>query len=58
MLVANLTYDDYKGKIMGRLSAGTLRRGQSVTRMDREGNQEKNSFSWAWSTWKFGGDGG
>lgn len=38
MLVTNLTYDDYKGKIiMGRLSAGTLRRGQSVARIDRQG---------------------
>ncbi len=44
MLVTNLSYDDYKGKIiMGRLSAGTLRRGQSVARIDRQGeiHQEK-----------------
>ena len=44
MLVTNLTYDDYKGKIiMGRLSAGALRRGQSVARIDRTGelHQEK-----------------
>jgi GTP-binding protein len=38
MLVTNLSYDDYKGKIvMGRLSAGAFRRGQSVARIDREG---------------------
>jgi GTP-binding protein len=38
LLVTNLTYDDYKGKIvLGRLSGGTLRRGQPVARADREG---------------------
>jgi GTP-binding protein len=38
MLVTNLSYDDYKGKIvMGRLSAGAFRRGQSVARIDRDG---------------------
>jgi GTP-binding protein len=38
LLVTNLTYDDYKGKILlGRLSAGTLKRGQLVARFDREG---------------------
>lgn len=38
LLVTNLQYDDYKGKIvLGRLSAGTLRRGQVVARFDREG---------------------
>ena len=37
LLVTNLQYDDYKGKIvLGRLSAGTLRRGQVVSRIDRE----------------------
>lgn len=44
MLVTNLSYDDYKGKIiMGRLSAGELRKGQAVVRFDREGavHQEK-----------------
>ncbi len=44
MLVTNLSYDDYKGKIvLGRLSAGTLRRGQLLARFDREGelHQEK-----------------
>jgi GTP-binding protein len=38
LLVTNLQYDDYKGKIvLGRLSAGTLRRGQVVARFDRDG---------------------
>jgi GTP-binding protein len=38
LLVTNLSYDDYKGKILlGRLSAGTLRRGQPVALFDREG---------------------
>lgn len=38
LLVTNLQYDDYKGKIiLGRLSAGTLRRGQPVARINREG---------------------
>jgi GTP-binding protein len=38
LLVTNLSYDDYKGKIiMGRLSQGMLRRAQTVARIDREG---------------------
>jgi GTP-binding protein len=38
LLVTNLTYDDYKGKIvLGRLSAGTLRRGQAIARIDQAG---------------------
>ena len=38
LLVTNLQYDDYKGKIvLGRLSSGTLARGQSVARIDRGG---------------------
>ncbi len=38
LLVTNLQYDDYKGKIvLGRLSAGALRRGQAVARIDRAG---------------------
>ena len=44
MLVTNLTYDDYKGKIiLGRLSAGHARAGQAVARIDRDGevHQEK-----------------
>ncbi len=40
LLVTNLTYDDYKGKIvLGRLSAGALRRGLAIARIDREGEQ-------------------
>jgi GTP-binding protein len=39
LLVTNLTYDDYKGKIvLGRLSAGALRRGQAIARIDRLGD--------------------
>jgi GTP-binding protein len=44
MLVTNLSYDDYKGKIvMGRLYAGSLRKGQAIARIDRDGevHQEK-----------------
>jgi len=38
LLITNLSYDDYKGKIIvGRLSAGELRKGQAVVRFDREG---------------------
>ena len=38
LLVTNMSYDDYKGRIvMGRLSAGTLRKGQIVARVGREG---------------------
>ncbi|HZP96142.1 MAG TPA: translational GTPase TypA [Candidatus Limnocylindria bacterium] len=39
LLVTTTTYDDYKGKIaIGRLQSGTLRRGQSVARIDHQGN--------------------
>jgi GTP-binding protein len=38
LLVTNLTYDDYKGKIvLGRLTAGTLKRGQAIARIDQAG---------------------
>jgi len=38
LLVTNLSYDDYKGKIvLGRLTSGALRRGQPVARIDRHG---------------------
>ncbi len=38
LLVANLDYDNYKGKIaVGRLSSGTLRPGEPVARIDRDG---------------------
>jgi GTP-binding protein len=46
LLVTNLSYDDYKGKIiMGRLSQGTLRRGQTVARIDREGGQHSEKVA-------------
>ena len=38
MLVTNLSYDDYRGKIaLGQLSAGRLRKGMTVARIDRGG---------------------
>jgi len=38
LLVTNLSYDDYKGKIiLGRLSGGSLSRGQSVALIGRDG---------------------
>ncbi len=38
LLVTSLTYDNYKGRIaIGRLWSGTLRGGQAVVRIDREG---------------------
>ncbi len=38
LLVTTTTYDDYKGKIaVGRLQSGTLRRGQTVARIDHSG---------------------
>jgi GTP-binding protein len=38
LLVTTTSYDDYKGRIaIGRLQSGTLRRGQTVARIDHEG---------------------
>ncbi len=38
LLVTTTSYDDYKGKIaVGRLQGGTLRRGQTVARIDHAG---------------------
>jgi GTP-binding protein len=38
LLVTNTVYDDYKGKILlGRLSRGTLRKGQAVVRIAHDG---------------------
>ena len=38
LLVTTTTYDDYKGKIaVGRLQGGTLRRAQTVARIDHQG---------------------
>jgi len=42
LLVTTTTYDDYKGKIaIGRLQAGTLRRGAPVARIDHLGTLTK-----------------
>ncbi|MGI8588532.1 MAG: translational GTPase TypA [Chloroflexia bacterium] len=39
LLVTNLSNDEYKGKILvGRLHAGSFRKGQPVARIDHEGN--------------------
>jgi GTP-binding protein len=39
MLVANLAYDDYKGRMaVGRLFNGALRPGQTVARIERDGH--------------------
>src|SRR5512135_1675129 len=39
MLVANQSYDDYKGRMaIGRIFNGTMRQGQMVARIDREGH--------------------
>jgi GTP-binding protein len=39
LLVTNINYDEYKGKIvLGRLHSGTLRKAQGVVRIDHDGN--------------------
>lgn len=46
MLVVNLSYDNYKGKIaVGRLYAGTLRKGMNILRVDRGGATHKGQIS-------------
>ena len=46
MLTVNLAYDNYKGKIaIGRLYAGTLKKGMEVGRIDREGKLTKGTIS-------------
>jgi GTP-binding protein len=41
MLVTNTFFDDYRGKIMmGRIRRGSLNKGQSVIRIDHDGNQK------------------
>ncbi|MCR4322602.1 MAG: translational GTPase TypA [Candidatus Azambacteria bacterium] len=46
MLTVNLVYDNYKGKIaVGRLYAGTLRKGAQVAHIDRKGNIKKVQLS-------------
>src|SRR5947208_3304578 len=38
LLVSNLSYDEYKGKIViGRLQSGSLRKGQPVAQIDHQG---------------------
>lgn len=42
MLTVNLAYDNYKGKIaIGRLYSGTLKKGQEVAHINREGQVKK-----------------
>lgn len=42
MLTVNLAYDNFKGKIaIGRLYAGTLKKGQEILHVQRDGNQKK-----------------
>ena len=46
MLVTSLEYSNYVGKIaVGRLTAGTLRAGQQVTRIDHHGNQSTTKIT-------------
>lgn len=42
MLTVNLAYDNFKGKIaIGRLYAGTLKKGQEILHVQRDGKQKK-----------------
>jgi len=46
MLTINLSYDNFKGKVaVGRLYAGTLKRGQEVAHFDRDGKLKKAKLS-------------
>jgi GTP-binding protein len=46
MLTVNLSYDNYKGKIaIGRVYAGTLKKGQEVMHMTRDGKQKKERIT-------------
>jgi GTP-binding protein len=46
MLTVNLSYDNFKGKIaMGRLYAGTLKKGMEVAHINREGKLKKERLS-------------
>jgi len=50
LLVTTTTYDDYKGKIaIGRLQAGTLRRGAAVARIDHLGALTKGRITQLYS---------
>ncbi len=47
MLVTTLTYDEYKGLIaVGRLFNGTLKNGQAVVRMQRDGEMETGKLTY------------
>ncbi len=47
MLVANQTYDDYKGRMaIGRIFNGTMRQGQTVARIDREGHVQTSKLTY------------
>ncbi len=46
LLVANLDYNDYVGRLaIGRIFSGTIRQGETVTVMKRDGGQEKIKVS-------------
>lgn len=45
MLTVNLVYDNFKGKIaIGRLYAGTLRKGMTIMHINRKGEMKKGSL--------------
>ncbi len=47
MLVANLAYDDYKGRMaIGRIFNGRLRQNQLVARIDREGHIQNSKLTY------------
>ena len=47
MLVANQSYDDYKGRMaIGRIFNGKLRQGQMVARIDREGHIQNSKLTY------------
>ncbi len=46
MLTLNLQFDKYKGTMaVGKVDAGIVKKGMSVVRIDREGNQTKNNVT-------------
>jgi len=46
MLTLNLQFDKYKGTMaVGKVDAGIVKKGMSVVRMDREGNQTRNTVT-------------
>jgi GTP-binding protein len=47
MLVANLAYDDYKGRMaVGRVFNGVLRQGQTIARISHDGHVEPSKISY------------